>query len=44
MTSKTIKIFGSPGTGKTETLLKILEEKIAEGFEPKRIGFFFFYT
>jgi DNA helicase II / ATP-dependent DNA helicase PcrA len=42
MTSKTIKIFGSPGTGKTETLLKILEEKIAEGFEPKRIGFFSF--
>ena len=42
ITSKTIKIFGSPGTGKTETLLKILEEKIAEGFEPKRIGFFSF--
>ena len=30
MESKTIKIFGSPGTGKTTTLLKLLEEKISE--------------
>ena len=38
----TIKIFGSPGTGKTTTLLNILEEKIKEGYEPSRIGFFSF--
>ena len=40
--SETIKIFGSPGTGKTTTLLNILEEKIKEGYEPSRIGFFSF--
>ena len=39
MESKTIKIFGSPGTGKTTTLLKLLEEKISEGFKPEKIGF-----
>jgi DNA helicase II / ATP-dependent DNA helicase PcrA len=42
MTSKTIKIFGSPGTGKTTTLLNILEEKIAEGYNPLKIGYFSF--
>tara|TARA_R100001086_G_scaffold224161_1_gene142028 strand:- start:186 stop:1694 length:1509 start_codon:yes stop_codon:yes gene_type:complete len=39
---ETIKIFGSPGTGKTTTLLNILEEKIKEGYEPRKIGFFSF--
>ena len=38
----TVKIFGSPGTGKTTTLLNILDEKIKEGYEPNRIGFFSF--
>ena len=42
MDSKTLKIFGSPGTGKTTELLKILEEKIAEGYKANRIGFFSF--
>ena len=39
----TVKIFGSPGTGKTTTLLNILEEKISEGYEANKIGFFFIY-
>ena len=39
---QTIKIFGSPGTGKTTTLLDILEKKIAEGYNPLRIGYFSF--
>jgi len=42
MYDKTVKIFGSPGTGKTTTLLNILEEKIKEGYEPSKIGFFSF--
>ena len=42
MDNKTLKIFGSPGTGKTTELLKILEEKIAEGYKANRIGFFSF--
>ncbi len=39
---QTIKIFGSPGTGKTTTLLDILEKKISEGYNPLRIGYFSF--
>lgn len=42
MDNKTLKIFGSPGTGKTTELLRILEEKIAEGFKANKIGFFSF--
>ena len=42
MASSTVKIFGSPGTGKTTTLLNILEAKIAEGYNPLKIGYFSF--
>lgn len=42
MDNKTLKIFGSPGTGKTTELLRILEEKIAEGFKLIELVFFFY--
>lgn len=33
------KIFGPPGTGKTTRLLAIVEEELANGIHPSRIGF-----
>ena len=35
-------ILGPPGTGKTSTLLGLLEEELERGTEPERIGFFTF--
>jgi len=42
MKNKTTIILGSPGTGKTTRLLNIMEEYIAAGVEPSRIGFLSF--
>lgn len=35
-------VLGPPGTGKTTTLLGIVEEELARGTEPERIGYFSF--
>ena len=35
-------ILGPPGTGKTTTLLGLLEKELENGTEPERIGFFTF--
>jgi DNA helicase-2/ATP-dependent DNA helicase PcrA len=40
--SKTTIILGPPGTGKTETLLTIVEKALANGVEPSKIGFISF--
>jgi len=42
LTSKAQIILGPPGTGKTSTLLGLLEEELERGTEPERIGFFTF--
>jgi DNA helicase-2/ATP-dependent DNA helicase PcrA len=42
LTSRAQIILGPPGTGKTSTLLGLLEEELARGTEPERIGFFTF--
>ena len=34
---KTIKIFGPPGTGKTENLLKRVKRYLEEGYSPDEI-------
>ena len=42
LSSKAQVILGPPGTGKTSTLLGLLEEELERGTEPERIGFFTF--
>jgi len=42
LTSRAQVILGPPGTGKTSTLLGLLEEELERGTEPERIGFFTF--
>src|SRR5210317_644865 len=40
--SKWFRIFGPPGTGKTTRLLNEIDDLIAKGVRPDKIGFFAF--
>lgn len=37
--AKTTKIYGAPGTGKTTTLLNILEDELSNGTKPTKIAY-----
>ena len=36
---KKIKVLGPPGTGKTQLLLDIVEQRLKEGLKPAEIAF-----
>ena len=42
LSSRVQVILGPPGTGKTSTLLGLLEEELERGTAPEHIGFFTF--
>jgi DNA helicase-2/ATP-dependent DNA helicase PcrA len=40
--TKTTKVFGPPGTGKTTYLLNVVDQELEAGVHPSRIGYFAF--
>jgi DNA helicase-2/ATP-dependent DNA helicase PcrA len=40
--TKILKLFGPPGTGKTHTLLTMMEQELSTGLEPERLAYLSF--